>query len=201
MHLLIAREAVDQHLKVAGDLLEPDVELTARAKSALQAAGFYSKWLPQLLVGKGQSPATFREFGELADHLRFAERHARKLARAIFYGMTRWQARMERKQVFLGRVVDIGAELFAIAATVVYAKTLESERPAERAQATTELADLFCIQSRRRIEVLFEALWHNDDDASYEAAQRLLEGRYAWVEEGIVDSSDAVPLAELARTL
>jgi alkylation response protein AidB-like acyl-CoA dehydrogenase len=194
MHLLIAREAVDQHLKVAGDLLDPDVDLKARAKSALQAAGFYGKWLPQLVVGRGQPPATFREFGELADHLRFAERHARKLARAIFYGMTRWQARMERKQVFLGRVVDIGAELFAIAATVVYAKTLGSEQPAERAQATTELADLFCIQSRRRIEALFEALWHNDDNASYKAAQRLLEGRYAWVEEGIVDPSGAAPL-------
>jgi hypothetical protein len=101
---------------------------------------------------------------------------------------------MERKQVFLGRVVDIGAELFAIAATVVYAKTLESEQPAERAQATTELAELFCIQSRRRIEALFEALWHNDDNASYKAAQRLLEGRYAWVEEGIVDPSGAAPL-------
>jgi alkylation response protein AidB-like acyl-CoA dehydrogenase len=191
MHLLIAREAVDWHLKVAGDLLDPDVDLKARAKSALQAAGFYGKWLPQLVVGRGQPPATFREF---ADHLRFAERHARKLARAIFYGMTRWQARMERKQVFLGRVVDIGAELFAIAATVVYAKTLESEQPAERAQATTELAELFCIQSRRRIEALFEALWHNDDNASYKAAQRLLEGRYAWVEEGIVDPSGAAPL-------
>jgi len=194
MHLLIAREAVDQHLKVAGDLLDADVDLADRAKSAVGAAGFYAKWLPQLVVGKGQPPATFRDFGELADHLRFAERHARKLARAIFYGMSRWQATMERKQAFLGRIVDIGAELFAISAAVVYAKTLESEQPAERAQATTELADLFCLQARRRIEVLFTALWHNDDDANYAAAQKLLDGRYAWVEEGLVDPSDDGPL-------
>jgi alkylation response protein AidB-like acyl-CoA dehydrogenase len=195
MHLLIAREAVDQHLKVAGDLLDPDVDLKSRAKSAVRALGFYGKWLPQLVVGTERSPATFRGFGALADHLRFAERHARKLARAIFYGMSRWQAGMERKQVFLGRVVDIGGELFAIAATVVYARTMESEQPGgERAKAAAELADLFCIQSRRRIEVLFEALWHNDDDANYKAAQRLLEGRYAWVEEGIVDPSGAGPL-------
>ena len=62
------------------------------------------------------------------------------------------------------------------------------------AQATTELADLFCIQARRRIEVLFAALWHNDDDANYAAAQKLLDGRYAWVEEGLVDPSGDGPL-------
>jgi acyl-CoA dehydrogenase-like protein len=194
MHLLIAREALDQHLKVAGDLLDADADVKARAKSAVEAVGFYGKWLPQLMVGKGQPPATYGEFGELAGHLRFAERHGRKLARAIFYGMGRWQARMERKQVFLGRIVDIGAELFAIAAAVVYANTLESEWPPEQAEAAAELADLFCTQSRRRIEVLFEALWHNDDDVNHEAARKVLDGRYAWVEEGIVDPSGAGPL-------
>jgi alkylation response protein AidB-like acyl-CoA dehydrogenase len=194
MHLLIAREAVDQHLKVAGEVLDPDIHLKRKVKSALRAAGFYGKWLPQLVVGPSLRPATFREFGELAEHLQFAERQARKLARSIFYGMSRWQARMERKQVFLGRIVDIGAELFAIAATVVYARTMESERPGERAKVAAELAGLFCIQSRRRIEVLFDALWHNDDDENYKGAQRVLEGRYAWVEEDIVDPSGSGPL-------
>ena len=42
--------------------------------------------------------------------------------------------------------------------------------------------------------MLFEALWHNDDDENYKGAQRLLEGHYAWVEEGIVDPSGSGPL-------
>src|SRR3954447_11653607 len=46
MHLLIAREAVDQHLAVAGDILEPETALGDKAKAAVGAAKFYTKWLP-----------------------------------------------------------------------------------------------------------------------------------------------------------
>ena len=120
MKLLIAREAVDQHLSVAGDLIDPDVKVPAKAKSAVKAAAFYGKWLPQLVTGAGQDPGGYAEFGEtLAPHLRFVERSSRKLARSTFYGMSRWQGRLERKQGFLGRIVDIGAELYAMSATCV----------------------------------------------------------------------------------
>src|SRR5207302_7268500 len=82
MHLLISREAVDQHLAVAGDILEGDVELAQKARSAVKAGAFYARWLPQLVVGEGQKPGSFDEFGDLATHLRFAERSSRKLARS-----------------------------------------------------------------------------------------------------------------------
>jgi alkylation response protein AidB-like acyl-CoA dehydrogenase len=193
MHLLIAREAVDQHLQVAGDILEPDVELRDKGRAALEAGAFYSRWLPKLVTGKGQSPGAYAEFGELARHLRFAERSSRKLARSIFYLMTRFQAGLEKKQARLGRVVDIGAELFAIASAVVYANTIASEQP-ERAEGARELADLFCRHAHRRVDDLFRALWFNDDEESYGAAQRVLAGRYRWLEEGIVDPSGYGPM-------
>ena len=93
----------------------------------MKAGLFYGKWLPQLAVGKGQNPALYDEFGPLATYLRYVERSSRKLARSTFYGMARWQAKLEQKQSFLGRIVDIGAELFAISSTVVYADTLGRE--------------------------------------------------------------------------
>jgi hypothetical protein len=99
--------------------------------------------------------------------------------------MTRWQAELEHRQAVLGRIVDIGAELFAIACAVVYADTLGRERP-ECKEAAYELADAFARQARRRVDALFTALWHNDDRAGYETAQRLLDGRYAWLEQGIL---------------
>jgi alkylation response protein AidB-like acyl-CoA dehydrogenase len=193
MRLLIAREAVDQHLQVAGDILEPEVELRDKAKAGATAAAFYARWLPSLAAGKGQRPGSFSEFGELAKHLRFVERSSRKLARSTFYGMSRWQAKMERKQAFLGRIVDIGAELFAVASAVVYANTIASEQP-ERAEEAAELADLFCRQSRRRADELFRALWSNDDGEDYALAQDVLEGRFTWLEEGALDPSGEGPV-------
>src|SRR5215208_4003605 len=89
MHLLIAREAVDKHLEVAGEILEGDADLKEKAKVAAEAAKFYSRWLPSLTVGEGQRPGSYDEFGSLAKHLRFAERSSRKLARSTFYAMTR----------------------------------------------------------------------------------------------------------------
>ena len=195
MHLLIAREAVDQHLQVAGDILEPELDLKKKAKAAVGAGAFYAKWFPQLVVGEGQRPGSYSEFGPLATHLRYAERSARKQARATFYAMNRYQAKLERKQAFLGRIVDIGSELYAIAAACVYAKTIEQEHP-ERAEQARELADLFCRQARRRADVLFEELWHNDDDLNTKRASGVLDGRYKWIEEGIVDPSGDGPMIQ-----
>jgi hypothetical protein len=194
MHLLIAREAVDQHLAVAGDILEGDVPLKDKARAAVEAGKFYAKWFPQLAVGEGQKPGAFGdEFGDLAVHLRYVERASRKLARSTFYAMGRWQAKLERKQSVLGRIVDIGSELFAISSAVVYATTLRSEHPA-RAEEATQLADLFCRQARHRAEALFAELFDNDDDAAYALAQDVLAGRFTWVEEGIVDPSGDGPM-------
>jgi hypothetical protein len=193
MHLLIAREAVDQHLQVAGDLLEGGGEVSAKVSAAGKAGLFYAKWLPQLTVGKGQLPRSYDELGPLAPHMRYVERASRKLARSIFYGMTRWQAKLEYRQAFLGRLVDIGAELFAMAAAAAYADTLGREHPERRAEAQ-ELAELFCTQAKRRADMLFWELWHNDDDANREAAAKLLDGRYQWLEDGVSDPSGEGPM-------
>jgi alkylation response protein AidB-like acyl-CoA dehydrogenase len=190
MHLLIAREAVDQHLQVAGELLEGEGDLRTKAQSAVQAGAFYAKWLPKLAVGEGTKPGSYGEFGELATHLRYAERGSRKLARSTFWAMGRYQAKLEQRQTLLGRIVDIGAELFAISAAVVYANTVAAEQPA-RADSARELADLFCRQARRRADRLFHELWANDDSEGYAAALAVLDGRHEWIEEGIPDPSEA----------
>ena len=189
MRLLIAREAVDAHLTAAGDLANPKADLRQKASAAAGASGFYAKWLPKLVFGEGQRPTAYREFGALATHLRFVERSSRKLARNTFYGMARWQAGLEQKQGFLGRVVDVGAELFAMSAVCVRAEAQRVADPAEGKQAY-ELADAFCQQATLRVEALFHALWTNTDGVDVRLANDVLDGRYAWLEEGILDQSE-----------
>ncbi|MFI6688704.1 acyl-CoA dehydrogenase family protein [Streptomyces sp. NPDC050485] len=191
MHLLIAREAVDAHLSVAGDLIDPDKSLQDKAKAGANAAGFYAKWLPRLVAGAGQLPRSYAEFGPLAQHLRYAERSARKLARSTFYAMSRWQGRMETKQGFLGRIVDIGAELFAMSAACVRAEHLRAT--GDHGREAVQLADAFCRQSRIRVEELFTRLWSNTDDLDRKIVDGVLDGAYTWLEAGVIDPSDDGP--------
>ncbi|MEI5582598.1 MULTISPECIES: acyl-CoA dehydrogenase family protein [unclassified Agromyces] len=189
MRLLIAREAVDAHLKAAGDLIDPDQDLAGKLRAAVSASGFYAKWLPQLVAGRGDLPGSYDEFGPLAPHLRYVERTSRKLARETFYGMARWQGGLEKKQGFLARVVDIGAELFAVSASCVRAVMISEETP-DRGRSAYQLADTFAVQSRHRTERLLDELWRNTDAADERLAARVLDGGYTWLEQGIVDLSE-----------
>jgi alkylation response protein AidB-like acyl-CoA dehydrogenase len=199
MHLMIAREAMDQHLHVAGDLLEPDLPIDRKAKALGRAGAFYATWYPKLAVGRGQAPKSYGDYGDLAGQMRYVERASRKLARSTFYGMARWQAGTEGHGAFLGRIVDIGAELFAISAAVVYTQTQMRDYP-ERATETQELADAFCNQAQLRTERLFHDLWSNADQANHRLALNVLSGRHKWLEQGIIDPSfgdgPMVPTAE-----
>ncbi|MFI0783962.1 acyl-CoA dehydrogenase family protein [Streptomyces lydicus] len=191
MHLLIAREAVDAHLSVAGDLIDPDKSLADKGKAAAKAGQFYARWLPKLVAGPGQLPRTYQEFGRLAGHLRYVERTSRKLARSTFYAMSRWQGRMETKQGFLGRIVDIGAELFAMSAACVRAEYLQET--GDHGREAQQLADVFCRQARIRVEELFGRLWTNTDELDRKVVSGVLDGSYTWLEEGIVDPSGEGP--------
>ncbi|MFG2575870.1 acyl-CoA dehydrogenase family protein [Streptomyces sp. NPDC048481] len=195
MHLLIAREAVDAHLTVAGDLIDPDKSLQDKARAGANAGVFYAKWLPKLVAGPGQLPSSYAEFKhagvDLSPHLRHVERHARKLARSTFYAMSRWQGRMETKQGFLGRIVDIGAELFAMSAACVRAELLRSR--GENGREAYQLADVFCRQSRIRVDELFARLWHNTDDLDRKVVKGVMAGAYEWLEQGVVDLSGDAP--------
>ena len=200
MRLFIAREAVDAHLAAAGEMIQPDLPTARRARAAAKAGQFYARWLPTLVAGEGQLPRAYGEFGTLAPHLRYVERASRKLARSTFYGMARWQGRLERRQGFLGRLVDIGAELFAMSAVCVRAQMDAGQDAAGgRGQTGFDLADAFCAQARVRCDELFGQLWKNTDSADTALARRVLSGRYTWLEQGIIDPS--IPGPWVAETL
>ncbi len=180
MRLFIAREAVDTHLQVAGDLIDPKTSTGTKFKALLRSAWFYLRWCPPLWVGF--RAFGFERFGELSGHMAFVERRSRKLARTLFHAMIRFGAKLEHRQSVLFRLVDIGAELLAMSAAMSRARALE----AEGNENAVELADIFCRHARTRVDDLFRGCFGPDDVATYKSAQRVLAGDHAWLEQGIV---------------
>ncbi len=203
MHLFMAREAVDTHLQVAGAFADAHTTVGQKLAALPKVAAFYAWWYPSRWLGFGRWPR-YAEFGALATHLRFVERRSRKLARESFHGMSVYQARMQNKQAFLFRLVDVVNDLFAMAASVSRAHALQKAGRPEGREAV-ELADVFCRSARRRIDAAFRALWSNDDTAKYKVAMHVLDGKHAWMEEGQVGLQTAAttpverPAAPLAK--
>ena len=183
MRLFIAREAVDTHLSVAGDLINPKAPFGAKAKAFLKSAGFYALWYPRLWLGWGRWPR-YAEFGALATHMRFVNRASRKLARTLFHSMIRFGPKLEKRQSVLFRLVDVGAELLAISAACSRAMMLARQDPSNR--GPVEMADVFSRLSRRNVNTLFRQVFRNDDVATYKLAQAVLKGEHEWLEDGIV---------------
>lgn len=181
MHLFMAREMVDQHLQVAGALLSPKASAGEKLAALPSIALFYARWYPKLWMGL-LTPFKYGKFGTLAKHLRWAERQSRRLARNVFHGMVRYQAKLERKQAFLFRTVDIAMEIGVTVAAVVRAHAL-AQRSDPRAAEAEQLTHLHAANARRVVEDRFRALWSNDDDLKTRLGHTVLEGRHAWLED------------------
>ena len=182
MRLFIAREAVDPHIQRGGALFDPKAAAAAKIRSILNLTTHLAGWYPRLVAGWGRWPR-YGEFEELAGHVRYVDRAARKLGRALFYAMARYGPKLERRQSVLFRLVDAGAELFAMSATCVHARHLLSENPND--STPVRLADVFCRQARDRIARSFSQVFSNHDGITYSLAQETLAGRYSWLEHGI----------------
>lgn len=175
MRLFIAREAVDKHLSVAGSFIDKKVSIVNKMLALPKIGLFYAWWYPTRWLGWSLWPK-YARYGKLAKHMRYVERTTRKLARSIFHGMMIHQAKLEKKQAFLFRIVEMGAELFAMSATIAYAKQQQDKN-------AQNLADAFCNEAKQRIKGNFKALWNNDDAQRYKLAREILDEKYTWLEK------------------
>jgi alkylation response protein AidB-like acyl-CoA dehydrogenase len=181
MRLFIAREAVDHHFSTAFDVVNPKATRAERMAAIGRSIKFYPTWYASRWLGTGQLKS-WDAPDKLAGHLRYLERTTRKLGRAIFHAMVRLGPKLEKRQMVLFRAVDIGAELFAMAATCSRAQML-----AERGDKNAILlADLFCREARLRVSDLFANMYGKNDGALYKTAQRVLNGEFEWLERGTI---------------
>lgn len=180
MHLMMARELVDKHLKVAGVMLDKKASIADKAKALPGIIKFYAVWYPKQWLGWLFRP-NYDKYGKLARHLKYVDASSRRLARNLFHGMMWYQAGLEKKQAFMFRAVDIAMELFVMAACVVRTQKLLSTGAAE-GRAAVEVTDLLCRNGARYVDQKFKELWANDDAVKYQVGRHILEERHVWLE-------------------
>lgn len=186
MRLFLAREALDPHLKVAGAALDSRLPLGKRAGAGLKALGFYAHWYPGLLLPRGGAPAGFTPAFRPA--LGYVAKTSRRLARTLFHAMAKHGPALEKKQLTLGRIVEIGTDLFAVAATALYADALMKKAdPQHPREELEQLVQCFVADARHRIAANFAALRRNNDGRNYKLTQSILEGKHTYLRRGIVE--------------
>lgn len=188
MKLFLAREAMDPHLKKLGFLLKGKTPFMKLLVEIPKLAGHYAWWYLKQLVAPLKSSA-YTEMNELAKHYQFIEKTAPKLARTIFFNMAKYKKALEHKQMLLGRLIDVGTDLFAMASVCSYAIYKSKEMGS---RAPIDLADYFCQIAERRIHENFAALCHNDDQACNKIAKRVIDNEFEWLEQGIIDSEETL---------
>jgi alkylation response protein AidB-like acyl-CoA dehydrogenase len=188
-HLFIAREAVDPHMKRGYKILQPETPTGEKLAAAAKAGAHYAAWYPKKYLGWSRFPK-YGEFGTLSQHMGYVERASRHLARSIFHAMMRFQAKLERKQMVLFRLVDIGTDLFAMSAAVSYATMLAKQGHPN----AVDLADVFCKEARMRIDYNFDHVFDNHDEESYRLVSNLLKGDFDWFRGQVVEP--VMPTAE-----
>ncbi len=184
MHLFIAREALDPHLSRIKSILDPRTPIDKKIKAAFSAVGYYALWYPKQWI-PGYDTANTNGVPEiLVDHVIYIQQTSRRLSRTIFHQMMKYQQKLESKQSILNRMVDIGTDLFAMAAACSYADHL-AKHDKEKTNAL-ELADLFCLQARRRIEDAFRNNASNDDRQRLAIARKIMIRSFEWMENDII---------------
>ena len=183
MRLFLAREAMDPHLKLAADLLKKHTPVGTKLKAGAKLAGFYTGWYAKQWFNASLWER-HDDMGILSGHYHYLQATAHRLARTIFHCMGLYQEKLERKQVLLGHLVEVGTELFAMAATCSHAIRLAGERHDD---SPMTLADHFCREATRRIEGHFRDIASGDGRLMNQVGKGVLAGDFAWLEAGVQD--------------
>ena len=96
-------------------------------------------------------------------------------AGALFHAMLRYGPKLDKKQVLLGRFIEIGAELFAMTASLARAGHLIETGKVEDADELRELVQFLCKRSRVKVAGLFREVRSSADGDGYRVARSLIE--------------------------
>ena len=176
MRLYLAREALDPHLRLAGGAMDSRLSLGTRLLTAIKAGIHYSIWYPgQYLPSLDTSPSGTSRRTRKA--LRYVERTSRRLSRSLFHAMALHGPALEKRQLLLGRLVDVAGELFALTSSHLRADAILAGKEAceeiKKEDLPTILAYLDA-RTRNRLRGLFEELSNPADGKGRRLASKIL---------------------------
>ena len=196
MKLFISREVMAPHIKLALRWL-----LNTQDGFPVIVGNLGKHYLPWYLRQVMPQTTSVNRLAapQLATHLRYVETTSKRLARVLFQQLMRTlpeyvrrrsrfaadgdaasfqQATLDlindfaRRQAGIVRFTEIGIDLFMMATVCSYAESFgERERPEAR-----DLAHLFCLDARTRIEQRFRAIRDNHDEVATRVGLRALQG-------------------------
>ena len=179
LKLFIAREVWDPHIKRATAMFG-STGLT-KVGEAAKVGRFYASWYLKMVspTARDDSGLAGIESPTVRHQLGYVRETSRRLARNIFYLMVRHGTRLEQKQALVGRLADVGVDLFVIAAASLYAAVTPG---------SLRLARQVFDDARARIEANFRALGENSDQSTSRLGLEVLNGKYPWIVRGSVAS-------------
>jgi len=192
MRLFIAREAMDTHVR---RLMPIMTGKGPKGKLIWEALTFYAKWYPKVLLPTSVSLNVRHLSPKNQDHVIFVARTCKKLARTLFHTMAKYRQKLEREQLVLQALVDIGTDLFAMAALL--SRTEHELKARTDDEQLQDMADLFCMNARKRINDNFKNLKRTQGKAIYKVAKAFMEGKYRWMLDGVY--SNFPPASRPAR--
>jgi hypothetical protein len=172
MRLILAREALDPHLKVAGDVLDTRLPIKARLKGAIRAAAYYALWYPKQYI---PCLCPLRKFSK--NHrkmMRYIHNTSKKLARVLFHSMCRYGPKLDKQQLLLGRLSEIGTELYILGSSIIRAESESVDR--------SDIINNIYINTKLSIKNLFRDISNNNDKKNYKFARKVLDKKFVDIE-------------------
>jgi ribosome recycling factor len=80
--------------------------------------------------------------------------------------------KLEMRQLILGRLVDIGAELAVMALTI---SRFQTEEKISKSTTNRDVVEHFILSRRKVVERLFDDVWNNSDETASRAAKSIME--------------------------
>jgi hypothetical protein len=180
MQLVIAREATDMHMSKVMPIMDPRTPMGQKLGLMLKAGMFYATWFPTTFLPVGTPAGADNLSAKNLAHLKYVAKTCKRLARRIFYPMAVYGPKLEKKTLILAHFVDVGTDLYAMAASLSRASAYLKANPGN--QTVNDVCDLFCRIARRRIENNFKLVWdRSHDDLIDKVGQQFLENQLAWM--------------------